>query len=122
MSGYVVSIGEALIDLIEDRSQGVLRPVPGGSVLNVAVGVARLGVRSEFLGSFGGDGFADMLRSFLKQNQVGHLGRSTAICPHLWRSPPSWALIRVLPSMELRRRTDCFGPRIWTKASSKGRP
>ena len=109
MSGYVVSIGEALIDLIEDRSQGFLRPVPGGSVLNVAVGVARLGVSSEFLGSFGGDGFADMLRSFLKENNVGNLGSVDSELPTslavttfagadpsfaFYGTPPSYGLLR----------------------------
>ncbi len=68
---YAVVIGEALIDLIEDRHTGQLTPVPGGSPLNVAVAVARLGAGVEFVTSFGRDGFADRLQSFLRENGTG---------------------------------------------------
>jgi fructokinase len=73
-AGYAVTIGEALIDLIEDREHATFRPVPGGSPLNVAVGIARLGADVEFVGSFGSDGFASLLRTFLKDNGVGIAG------------------------------------------------
>ncbi len=70
-TGYAVAIGEALVDLIEDRDHTSLRPMPGGSPLNVAVGAARLGTQVEFFGSFGRDGFARRLREFLTANGVG---------------------------------------------------
>jgi fructokinase len=66
---YAVVIGEALVDLIEAPDH-TLRPVPGGSPLNVAVGIARLGTAVEFLGSFGTDGFGKRLREFLVDNGV----------------------------------------------------
>ena len=51
---YVAVIGEAIWDLLERPDDGCYRPVPGGSCLNVAVGVARLGHRVEFVGAFSG--------------------------------------------------------------------
>ena len=72
-----VVIGEALIDLIEDSDTGLLTPVPGGSPLNVAVAVARLGSGVEFVTSFGRDGFADRIQSFLRENGVGTTGSVT---------------------------------------------
>jgi sugar/nucleoside kinase (ribokinase family) len=68
---YAAVIGEALIDLIEERDGRSFRPLPGGSPMNVAVGVARLGCQVEFIGSFGDDGFGRELRSFLRSNEVG---------------------------------------------------
>jgi sugar/nucleoside kinase (ribokinase family) len=51
MEPYVLVLGEALTDLIEsvDHSGLVYRPRFGGSPLNVAVGVRRLGVGTEFV-------------------------------------------------------------------------
>ncbi len=69
--GYAVCIGEALVDLIETADHTSLSVVPGGSPLNVAVGVSRLGEPVEFLGSFGSDGFGARLRGFLDSNGVG---------------------------------------------------
>lgn len=70
---YVVVIGEALIDMIEGRCDGepIYRPMPGGSPLNVAVGLARLGVPVEFVGSFADDPLGRRLREFLVDNGVG---------------------------------------------------
>jgi hypothetical protein len=60
---YAVVIGEALIDLIEAECEGqtVYRPLAGGGPMNIAVGLARLGARVEFVGSFEGDPLADWL-------------------------------------------------------------
>ncbi len=70
---YVVAIGEALIDMIEGRCDGepIYRPTPGGSPLNIAVGLARLGVPVEFVGSFADDALGRRLREFLADNGVG---------------------------------------------------
>ena len=62
---YVAVIGEAIWDLLERPDDGCYRPVPGGSCLNVAVGVARLGHRVEFVGAFSGDVLGRRLRTFL---------------------------------------------------------
>lgn len=61
----VAVIGEALWDLLESPDDGYYRPLPGGSCLNVAVGVARLGHRVEFLGAFGRDVLGGRLRAYL---------------------------------------------------------
>ena len=62
-------IGEALID--EVVLPGKV-PVPhvGGSPLNVAVGLARLGHPVQFLGRFGRDAYGDMVAGHLRSNDV----------------------------------------------------
>ncbi len=81
--GYAVVIGEALIDMIEGRCDGepVYRPLAGGGPMNIAVGLARLGARSEFVGSFGDDALADRLLAFLADNGVGLDGVVRAAAP-----------------------------------------
>jgi fructokinase len=73
---YAVSIGEALVDMLEGESDGqaVYRPMAGGSPMNVAVGLARLGDRVEFVGSFGSDPLGERLREFLAGTGVGLRG------------------------------------------------
>ncbi|PYI66913.1 carbohydrate kinase [Arthrobacter livingstonensis] len=62
-------IGEALIDEVVRAGQA---PVPhvGGSPLNVAVGLARLGHPVQFLGRFGRDAYGDMVAAHLAGNAV----------------------------------------------------
>jgi fructokinase len=69
----VVCIGEALVDMIEtDSDKGmVYLPAWGGSVMNVACGVARLGSAVEFAGSFSTDPLGTKLRSFVANQGVG---------------------------------------------------
>ena len=55
----IVVTGEALIDLVPEG--GLLRPSPGGSPYNVAVGLARLGRRVGYLGPLSDDGFGRLL-------------------------------------------------------------
>lgn len=55
----VVAAGEALIDLAPRGDQ--LLPLPGGSPFNVAVGLARLGVPTSYLGRISSDGFGQRL-------------------------------------------------------------
>ncbi|MFZ3589778.1 aminoimidazole riboside kinase [Bacillus sp. DJP31] len=58
----VISLGEALIDFIpQDSSNLTYEKCPGGAPANVAVGVARLGGRSSFLGKVGNDVLGDFL-------------------------------------------------------------
>lgn len=62
MPGPVVAVvGEALIDLPEVG--GGLEPRPGGSPLNVAIGLARLGRPTAFFGRFSHDRYGVRLRS-----------------------------------------------------------
>jgi fructokinase len=68
----VLVAGEALIDFVQ-TSRGVetaFVPSPGGSPLNVAVGLARLGVSTGFLGRLSSDLFGEMLHGHLRRNGV----------------------------------------------------
>jgi len=69
----IVSCGEALIDFVP--MQGVdghtgYRPCEGGSPLNIAVGLGRLGTPVGFLGKISNDFFGDMLVGHLARNKV----------------------------------------------------
>ena len=66
---YAVVVGEALIDLLEEGP--VYWPMIGGGPLNVAVGLARLGDRVEFLGAVGRDVLGGRIRAFLADAGVG---------------------------------------------------
>jgi fructokinase len=69
----VVCIGEALVDMIEtDSDKGmVYLPAWGGSVMNVACGVARLGSAVEFAGSLSTDPLGAKMRRFIAEQGVG---------------------------------------------------
>jgi fructokinase len=60
---HVIVVGEALVDLAP--RDDLLRPLPGGSPYNVAVGLGRLGTRTSFLGPRSSDGFGQLLTSRL---------------------------------------------------------
>lgn len=62
-------IGEALVDEVVQIGK---TPVPhvGGSPMNVAVGLARLGHPVQFLGRFGQDPYGDMVAGHLHANGV----------------------------------------------------
>ncbi len=72
----VVCLGEALIDMVAQQKGVTIQeakgfsPAPGGAPANVAVGVAKLGVRSAFLGKVGADPFGYLLRDTLYANGV----------------------------------------------------
>ncbi len=71
----VVCAGEVLVDLVPRevgpyREGTVLEVHFGGAPANVAVGVARLGHRSAFVGSVGKDPFGDMLVEYLANEGV----------------------------------------------------
>jgi fructokinase len=53
ISAGVLVVGEALMDIVTDSSRSIA--YPGGSPLNVAVGLARLGVGTTFLSELGED-------------------------------------------------------------------
>lgn len=73
-------IGEALIDLIRRPGQPDDAHV-GGSPLNVAVGLSRLGVPVELLTHLGTDGYADLVTDHLDANGVGVVEGSLAPGP-----------------------------------------
>jgi len=84
----VLSIGEALIDLISDTEQESLSETrsfhtyPGGQVTNVALNVARLGASTVLVARVGDDPFGSYLRNHLKMAGVGTAYlRTTAQAP-----------------------------------------
>jgi fructokinase len=73
----VLSIGEALIDLISDSEQGSLGEArsfhmyPGGQVTNVALNVAHLGASAVLVARVGDDPLGSYLRRHLEMAGVG---------------------------------------------------
>lgn len=65
----IVVAGEALVDLVPEPD-GRLRPLPGGSPFNVAVGLGRLGVPTGLLGPLSSDGFGALLGERLAAAEV----------------------------------------------------
>lgn len=62
----VISLGEALIDFIpKDETNTTYYKSPGGAPANVAVGIARLGGKSAFLGKVGDDVLGRFLQDTL---------------------------------------------------------
>lgn len=57
-------LGDAVIDLLPETHHRLLQ-CPGGAPANVAVGIARLGGNSAFIGCVGGDPFGDFMRIVL---------------------------------------------------------
>ena len=68
MGAVIVTVGEALIDLIEE--DGVLRPLPGGGPFNSAVALGRLEVPVAFLGRLSHDRFGKLLEARLAESGV----------------------------------------------------
>jgi fructokinase len=70
-----VCFGEALVDLLPDRRGrlrdcGTFQAHSGGAPANVAVGLARLGLRTGFVGVVGEDEFGHLLARKLAEEQV----------------------------------------------------
>ncbi len=76
----VLTLGELLIDFVSTVSGVSLieapafQKAPGGAPANVAVGLARLGVSSGFIGKVGDDDFGRFLAQTLAQNAVETTG------------------------------------------------
>jgi fructokinase len=82
----IVVAGEALIDLLPtaDRDgQPALRPAIGGSPLNVALGLGRLGRRTAFLGAVSTDVFGARIVASLRDSRV-----DTALVKRVARPTP----------------------------------
>ncbi|GAB2265295.1 hypothetical protein Dimus_000361 [Dionaea muscipula] len=79
-SSLVVCFGEMLIDFVPTvngvslAEAPAFKKAPGGAPANVAVGIARLGGSSAFIGKVGKDEFGFMLANILKQNNVDNSG------------------------------------------------
>lgn len=86
----IAILGEAIIDLIAG-DDGTFRPHLGGSPYNVAIGLARQGIKTSYLSSLSDDIFGDQLHESLLHEGVGiPLKRRS-----LW--PTSIALVTVDP-------------------------
>lgn len=68
-SGRIVVCGEALIDLVGNRTDQFTAH-PGGSPTNVAVGLSRLEIPTTLLARLAGDSFGRTLRDHLEANDV----------------------------------------------------
>lgn len=66
----IAIIGEALIDLVDPGDDSPAAAHAGGSPLNVAVGLARLGRPVRFVGRFSHDPFGTVLRSHALRSGV----------------------------------------------------
>lgn len=74
---YALLIGEVLVDLIEDLDADgspIYRPRYGGSPLNVAVGLRRLGTPTVLAAAFGSDVFGRRLRAYLMGQGIRLVG------------------------------------------------
>ncbi len=71
-----ICLGELLIDFVSTMSGVTLKEAPGfekapgGAPANVAVGLAKLGIETYFIGKVGKDAFGDFLRETLMRNGV----------------------------------------------------
>jgi fructokinase len=72
--GKIVTLGEVVADLYRERSPSELElpftARPGGAPANVAVGAARLGVESAFVGRLGDDLFGEFILGALEASGV----------------------------------------------------
>jgi fructokinase len=68
----ITVIGESLVDIIDDQRRGNTDPEmhPGGSPLNVAVGCARLDLRTTLVTHFAEDRYGRMIADHLDSNGV----------------------------------------------------
>lgn len=104
----ILSFGEVLMDMVATARNVTLfdapafEPKPGGAPANVAVGAARLGKRSAFVGKVGADDFGRGLRALLTSEGVDvsgllidpHVLTSLAMVSISDRGDPSFALFQ----------------------------
>ena len=66
----ILCCGEALIDFVPTVDGAGYRPLPGGSIFNIAVGLGRLGAPVGYFGKLSTDFFGDRLLQTLSENGV----------------------------------------------------
>ena len=83
MTGISVT-GEALVDFVPD-AQGTRKWTAGGSGLNTALALARLGVATSFAGTLSRDENGQRLAAFMRAEQISltHIHESNKPCPHV---------------------------------------
>jgi fructokinase len=65
----VYALGETVLDLVSDGGN-LLRAVPGGSVLNAAVSLGRMGIEVQLISESGDDNAGNLIVEFLQNNAV----------------------------------------------------
>lgn len=75
-----LTVGEALTDIVTRADDGTTVEYPGGSPLNVAVALGRLGHTSHLLTQIGGDARGEQIRRHVEESQVQLTGGSVG--PH----------------------------------------
>ncbi|WP_312720615.1 carbohydrate kinase [Mobilicoccus sp.] len=80
MTQRTLVVGEALVDIVH-RTDGSVEEHPGGSPLNVAIGLARLGHPVHFASRFGDDLHGHTIRAHLEREPHITLTRGTASAP-----------------------------------------
>jgi fructokinase len=89
----LLSCGDALIDFLPVKSadgRDALMPVVGGSCLNIAAGIARLGAPAGFVGGISTDLFGQMIAEHARASQVDL--RYAARCSR----PTTLAFVRII--------------------------
>ncbi len=66
----IFALGETLLDILFENNQPI-KAVPGGSMLNAAVSLGRMGTAVELLSEFGSDPAGAIISGFLQLNSVG---------------------------------------------------
>ncbi|MEP7159740.1 MAG: carbohydrate kinase [Dermatophilaceae bacterium] len=69
MAERVLVIGESLIDIVH-RMDGTIEEHPGGSPLNVAIGLARLGHAVDYATQFADDAYGALIRVHLAKERL----------------------------------------------------
>ena len=103
----VTVVGEALIDLVPAGGDALWRAAPGGSPANVAVGLARLGVRTRMGARLSGDVFGRQLRRHLAGNGVDLSAAVDAA------EPSSLAIVSVDPDGSVEYEFRVAGTADW---------
>lgn len=80
MTARFLIVGEALTDIVVD-ADGARREHPGGSPLNVAVALSRLGHPTELLTRIGDDARGDAIRAHLEASGVSLTAGSSVAAP-----------------------------------------
>lgn len=120
-------LGDAVVDLLPD-GEGRLLQCPGGAPANVAVGIARLGGQSAFIGRVGNDPFGRFMRQTLLKEKVDvewmrldPLHRTSTVVVDLDESGERSFTFMVRPSADLfltQEDLPCFQEGDWLHVCS----
>lgn len=135
----VLVIGEALVDVVHS-SDGRVQEYPGGSPLNVAIGLSRLGRDTQLLTHLGDDERGEVVLSHLRASGVEVVegsvtpgatstaqatlaadGSASYVFDVTWELPEGAALDAVLPDAPLAVHTGSIGSWYEPGAAAVGR-